>query len=259
MKSVSFYPERFQRYGVLKMYNFLGHPVYTVEYKRLSLNDSVITTNQPSYMHNLISVQSPRSTRCSSLLTLARPSTSSSLRITDRSFQYAFPRLWNQLPASLRQPRTNLSNSDSSSSLTVTSSVPSTHHFHHPSPPRSFTPGLKPSFSANPSHRSLPFLLPDWLHGFPGLSTDTSEHIRFFVFSFSVLHFLVTYLLCSLPLVPWHCWLGDRKGIRHVKNRHGIGSHFVTQQPSDPGIWRPRDPVDPVILFYNELRMLTYA
>ena len=30
--------------------------------------------------------------------------------ITDRSFQYASPRLWNQLPASLRQPRTNLPN-----------------------------------------------------------------------------------------------------------------------------------------------------
>ena len=43
-------------------------------------------------------------------------------------------------------------------------------------------------FSANPSHRSLPFSLRDWLHGFPGLFTDTSEHIRFFyslVFLFS--------------------------------------------------------------------------
>jgi len=34
--------------------------------------------------------------------------------------------------------------------------------------------------------------------------------------------------------------------------------HFVTQQPSDPGIQWPGDPVDPVILFYNELQMLTY-
>ena len=24
------------------------------------------------------------------------------------------------------------------------------------------------------------FLFPDWLHGFPGLFTDTSEHIRLF-------------------------------------------------------------------------------
>jgi len=34
-----------------------------------------------------------------------------------------------------------------------------------------------------PSHRSLPFLLHNSLHGFPGLFTDTSEHIRFFTFS----------------------------------------------------------------------------
>ena len=51
-----------------------------------------------------------------------------------------------------------------------------------PSPPHSFISGLKPSFSANPFHRSLPFLLQDSLHGFPGLFTDTSEHIRFFTF-----------------------------------------------------------------------------
>ena len=48
----------------------------------------------------------------------------------------------------------------------------------------SFISGLKPSFSANNSHRSLPFLFPDWLHGFPGLFTATSEHIRFFRFYF---------------------------------------------------------------------------
>ena len=30
-----------------------------------------------------------------------------------------------------------------------------------PSPPHSFISGLKPSFSADPSHRSLPFLLQD--------------------------------------------------------------------------------------------------
>ena len=46
-------------------------------------------------------------------------------------------------------------------------SVTSTHHFHHPSPLHSFTSGLKPSFSATPSHCSLPFLLPDWLHDSP--------------------------------------------------------------------------------------------
>jgi len=36
--------------------------------------------------------------------------------------------------------------------------VSPTHHSHQPSPPHSSIPGLKPSFSANPSHSSLPFL-----------------------------------------------------------------------------------------------------
>ena len=41
--------------------------------------------------------------RSSSLVTLARPSVSSSLQITNRSFAYASPYLWNQLPSSFRQ------------------------------------------------------------------------------------------------------------------------------------------------------------
>ena len=44
-----------------------------------------------------------------------------------------------------------------------------------------------------------------------------------------------------------------------MSTRHGTGSHFVTQRPSDPGIQRPGDPVDPVTLFYNELQMSTYV
>ena len=38
-----------------------------------------------------------------------------------------------------------------------------------------------PSFSANPSHRSLSLFLQDWLYGFPGLFTDTSDRIRFLI------------------------------------------------------------------------------
>ena len=100
-----------------------------------------------------------------------------------RSFQYASPCFWNQLPASLRQPRTNLSNSDSPSPMSGTSSIGS---IHSPlSSPRSFIPGLKPSFSENPSHCSLPRLLQDWLHGFSGLFTNTTKLIRFYFFFFS--------------------------------------------------------------------------
>ena len=75
-----------------------------IEYKLLSLTYKVLTTSQPNYLNNLISVQPPRSTR-SSVVTLSRPPTISSLKITDRSFRYASPRLWNQLPDTFRQPR----------------------------------------------------------------------------------------------------------------------------------------------------------
>ena len=75
-----------------------------IEYKLLSLTYKVLTTTQPSYLHNLISLQPPRSTRSSSVVTLSRPPTISSLKIIDRSFRYASPSLWNQIPDSFRQP-----------------------------------------------------------------------------------------------------------------------------------------------------------
>ena len=75
-----------------------------IEYKLLSLTYNVLTTSQPDYLHNLFSVQSSGRTRSSSVVTLARTSVSSSLQITNRSFRYASPHLWNQLPSSFRQP-----------------------------------------------------------------------------------------------------------------------------------------------------------
>ena len=75
-----------------------------IEYKLLSLTYKVLTTSQPDYLHNLISVHSTCRTRSSSAVTLARPPVSSSLQITNRSFTYASPYLWNQLPSSFRQP-----------------------------------------------------------------------------------------------------------------------------------------------------------
>ena len=57
--------------------------------------------------------------------------------------------------------------------------------------------------------------------------------------------------------------VGNDQSINQTKSasysRHGIGSHFVTQRPSDTGIHRPGDPVDPVTLFYIELQMSTYV
>ena len=75
-------------------------------YKILSLTYKVLTTAQPGYLRNLISVDSPYiETRSSSSVTLSRPSTSSFLKITKRSFRYASPCLWNKLPASFRNMR----------------------------------------------------------------------------------------------------------------------------------------------------------
>ena len=108
-----------------------------------------LTTAQPTYLHSLISVQPPRATRSSSVVALSRPPTSSSLKITNRSFRYASPHLWNQLPVSFRQPCTKhpadditLSNSPSTCSPLSPSITHSlfhsrlkTHLFHKSFPP----------------------------------------------------------------------------------------------------------------------------
>jgi len=107
-----------------------------IKYKILSHTYKTLSTAQPAYLHNLISVQPPGHTRSSSLITIARPPSSSSLKITDRSFRYASPSLWNNLPASFHQPR-------SSSVTTITPSITfslfhsrlKTHLFH-----KSFSP-----------------------------------------------------------------------------------------------------------------------
>jgi len=93
-----------------------------IEYKLLSLTYKVLTTSQPVYLHNVISVQSAGRTRSSSLVTLDRPPVSSSLQITNLSFTYASSYLWNQLPSSFRQPHSVHSPSDSPHPAHITSS-----------------------------------------------------------------------------------------------------------------------------------------
>jgi len=94
-----------------------------IEYKLRSLTYKVLTTTQPPYLHNLISTQRPHSTRSSSIVTLARPPSSSSLKIIVCFFHYASPCLWNQLPFSVRQPHSGTSSSISYSP--IPSPVPS--------------------------------------------------------------------------------------------------------------------------------------
>ena len=74
-----------------------------IDYKILSLTYKVFTITEPSYLYDLISLQPLRSTR-SSDVTLARPSLYSCLKVNNRSFRHASPRLWNELPKELHQP-----------------------------------------------------------------------------------------------------------------------------------------------------------
>ena len=114
-----------------------------------SLTYKAPTTAHPTYLHSLISVQPPCATSSSSVVTLSQPPTSSSLRTTNRSFCYASPHLWNQLPVSFGQPCTKhpaddvtLSNSPSTYSPLSPSITHSlfhsrlkTHLFHKSFPP----------------------------------------------------------------------------------------------------------------------------
>jgi len=122
-----------------------------LNYKLLPLTDKVLTTSQPDYLHNLISVQSSGRTRSSSVVTLARPSVSSSLQITNLSW----PDLWNQLPSSFRQPPCVHSPPGSPHPAHITIHPISPHHSHHLrshhlSLPRPFTPDLKLMSFTNP-------------------------------------------------------------------------------------------------------------
>src|SRR6218665_2678755 len=73
-----------------------------IEYKALSLTYNTLQSSQPSYLRQLFTIQSPRSTRCSSTLTLLRPSVTSSLKFADRSIAIAVPPIWNKTPPAFR-------------------------------------------------------------------------------------------------------------------------------------------------------------
>jgi len=140
-----------------------------IEYKLLSL-----TTTQPPYLHHLISVQPPRITRSSSLVTLARPPTSSSLRITDRYFRYASHCLWNQLPSSFCQPHF----SPSVSVLPVHAPATSSHSVNS-----QLSPSITPSLFHSRLSQDLPLsqIFPT-IDSLPasGLTPRTSRPDRFF-------------------------------------------------------------------------------
>ena len=79
-----------------------------ITYKVISLTYNTLQTAKPAYLARLVTVQPPRSTRSSNVVTLSRPPlppSSSCKKILDRSFSYTAPRLWNDLPPNLRHPK----------------------------------------------------------------------------------------------------------------------------------------------------------
>ena len=122
-----------------------------IKYKLLSLTYKVLTTNQPQYLHNLISVQPCRNTRSSSTVTFARPPTRSSLKITNRSFQYAAHCLWNELPIDLREPRQTQS--------------PSLSLITHGSSSSSSSPSSRSPLASSLTRSVFHFELKTWLFG----------------------------------------------------------------------------------------------
>jgi len=104
----------------------------------------------------------PEKTRPSSVLTLAQPSASSSLKITNRSSPYTSSGLQNRLPNSFHFISQVLIN------LLYTLFIPHMqvypHHLHHLSLHHSFTPGSKPIFSTNPFPTIDFWFSPDCLH-----------------------------------------------------------------------------------------------
>ena len=75
-----------------------------IQYKVLSLTYKTLQSQKPSYLYNLLNLQANTSTRSSTVITLQRPPVNSRLKITDRSFTYHTPALWNSLPKELRYP-----------------------------------------------------------------------------------------------------------------------------------------------------------
>jgi len=75
-----------------------------IHYKILSLTYQTLQFNKPSYLHSLLSIQNTINTRSSDTISLKFPSATSHLKITNRSFTFSAPSLWNCLPSHFRLP-----------------------------------------------------------------------------------------------------------------------------------------------------------
>ena len=95
----------------------------------------------------------------------------------------------------------------------------SSRHSYHPSLPHAFTQGLKPSFSTNLSHRTLLFILQDWLHG----GTDSSDCYRYFWAYPFFFFFFSTFVVFPCGRLSW---LTSVSFWAQVKKAYRIASSF---------------------------------
>jgi hypothetical protein len=73
-----------------------------ISYKIVSLTHKLINLKQPQYLSHLLTFPVNHTTRSATVVTLLRPTNPSRSKITDRSFKFAAPQIWNSLPPSLR-------------------------------------------------------------------------------------------------------------------------------------------------------------
>src|SRR5258706_80549 len=111
-----------------------------IHYKILSITYKTLQSQQPSYLHSRLSLQTNNSTRSSSPITLSRPANSSRLKVTNRSFSHHAPVLWNNLPREMRLPSLTATTISSDRALLSLSSAQfhsrlKTYLFHHSYPP----------------------------------------------------------------------------------------------------------------------------
>ena len=69
----------------------------------MTINHSLLHSNRPRYLFDLLGTTSTGRTSSATFLTLRRHPIISKRKLVDRSFQYAIPVLWNSLPADMRQ------------------------------------------------------------------------------------------------------------------------------------------------------------
>ena len=86
-----------------------------IHYKITFLTYDSLHTSQPQYLRKLINIKPDGSSHSSNHLTLLRSSTTSSLKIYNRSYNRTAPILWNNLPKPMRTFSSKSPNSASTS------------------------------------------------------------------------------------------------------------------------------------------------